>query len=86
MTPDKKLEICQWFFEQSLTVKIGTYKGEAIVATGEGKIDSMPKQCSGVWGYGGDSIAVRVDGMPYPSEAIVNLNEHLYKENLARES
>lgn len=29
---------------------------------------------SGVWGFGGDVLAVYVNGTPYPSSAIIELN------------
>lgn len=35
---------------------------------------------SGVWGFGGDALAVYVNGTPYPSSAILELN--IEKENM----
>jgi|WetSurMetagenome_2_1015567.scaffolds.fasta_scaffold142667_1 hypothetical protein len=32
-----------------------------------GYIDEEPEECSGVWGYEGDSIAIRIMGNYYPS-------------------
>lgn len=51
-------------------------KGEPInTPDGKGLIDAMPQECSGVWGCEGDSIAVYVNGKPYPSTIIIRMNQ-----------
>lgn len=34
-----------------------------------GLISRMPERCSGLWGYGGDSVAIYIDNEPFPLEA-----------------
>lgn len=42
--------------------------------TPDGNVGTIEKMDTGVWGYGGDSIAVYINGNPYPSRAIIELN------------
>lgn len=72
-TADERLMFCVALFERGEPVHLGIVSW-GVFYVADGFIDRVPKRCSGVWGYGGDSIAVYSDGKAYPSEAIVALN------------
>lgn len=42
--------------------------------TPDGNVGTIEKIGSGVWGYGGDSIAVYINGTAYPARSIIELN------------
>ena len=74
LTSAQRLEICTWLHENVETVKAGKIAWGKIIDRTEGVMTEKPRECSGVWGYEGDSIAIRVNHQPYPSTAIVQLN------------
>lgn len=68
----RKMEIVMELMKSKRSVKTGSCSYGNVVPDGDsGKIEQV---VPGVWGYGGDAIAVYVNGQPYPASAIVELN------------
>jgi hypothetical protein len=75
-TTKKKLEKVTGFFKNHVLVTARQHPfSDSDVTTGY--IEEQPKDFSGVWGYGGDSISVKINGDKWPAgrvEAVVNGN------------
>lgn len=68
----RKLELMLALMHSKKLVKTGSIAYGNVVPDGDrGKIEQV---VPGVWGYGGDAIAVYVNGQPYPASAILELN------------
>ncbi len=66
MIPSEKLARVVRLFEDGKTVSASKFIGPNTVTT-SGTIEERPKAASGIWGYGGDSIAVKINGEYWPS-------------------
>lgn len=66
LNPEQKLANVQRWFDEQVTVIAEDYRGNQVV----GKIEQRPESGSGLWGYGGDSIAVHVNGDTWPSSRV----------------
>jgi hypothetical protein len=64
-TNTKLAHVVKWF-QDGVTVVAEDYRGNVT----SGLIEVEPISGSGVWGYGGDSIAVRVNGVAWPSAKV----------------
>lgn len=81
MTPTEKLAICnQWFENKTVLTATRNYRGTPLTRTGW--ISERPRECSGVWGYEGDSIAIYIDGQPFPSSLVIEQNKDKAKWEL----
>ena len=67
---NKKLLLVQKLYQQQVPIRVSKIKnGETIVKFSP--ITKEPRQASGVWGYGGDSIAVYFENEPFPAEDVI---------------
>jgi hypothetical protein len=66
LSPEEKLANVQRWFDEQVTVAAEDYRGNTTV----GKIDARPESGSGVWGYEGDAINVRINGANWPSSRV----------------
>lgn len=66
LRPEQKLANVQRWFDEKRRVFVEDYQGN----TAAGQIEVRPESGSGLWGYGGDSIAVTVVGKTWPSARV----------------
>jgi hypothetical protein len=79
MNSKKRFIICtNWYTNKVILKVIKNYHGKEI--TKIGCITKEPKEYSGVWGYGGDSIAIYFDNEPFCSSDVIEQNKHLLNE------
>lgn len=76
MTPEDKLNICTEWYNQKAILAVKKEKFNKVIST-KAVITEQPKKCSGVWGYGGDSIAIYFDREPFCSIDVIIQNRHL---------
>jgi hypothetical protein len=55
-------------FQDRTLVKASKLTGYDNPVERTGLISRMPERCSGLWGCGGDSVAIYVDNEPFPLE------------------
>lgn len=78
MTWKDRLTILREFYVKQVSLKLGRIELDKIVLDNAfGKIDSYPEDDSGIWGSECDCLAVYINGKPYKSIDILEINEEL---------
>lgn len=72
ISPTRKMELVKELMNTNAQVISGQCTFGTV--TPDGNVGTIEKVAPGVWGYGGDSIAVYINGKPYPSRSIIELN------------
>jgi hypothetical protein len=79
---NEKLAICKELYKKQTTVS--GFKGiPGGYAVETGLITEEPKEFSGLWGYGGDSVAIYINGKALPSWTVVCCQKYLNKIRVA---
>ncbi len=67
LPPKERLVELKKIYENGMVVSAWKYTTGLSVKRATGKIEEEPELCSGIWGHGGDSIAVKINNEYYPS-------------------